>query len=308
MNTEKLLSIVIPVFNEKENIVLLVEKIHEVIANQIEYEIVLVDDASTDGTLELLRGLSKQFPSRIRYISFARNFGHQVALRAGLLYSKGDGVITMDGDFQHPPEIIPLLLEQWINGCQVVSARRKNEKEGALKKLTSKAFYKLNNVLTECRIEEDVADFRLIDRRVVEYINNLKEEHLFIRGIVAWLGFTHGYVDYEQPARLYGKSKYTLKKMFMLAFSAITSFSVRPLRWALLIGVFFSLAAWSYGLYAIIAYLRGSALPGWTSILASILLIGGIQLMCMGIIGEYLGKVHMQAKYRPFFVIKDKSE
>jgi dolichol-phosphate mannosyltransferase len=267
-----------------------------------------VDDASTDGTLELLRRLNKQSPTKIRYISFSRNFGHQAALRAGLLYARGDCIITMDGDFQHPPEIIPLLLEQWANGCQVVSAKRKKENEGCLKKLTSRAFYKLNNMLSECRIEEDAADFRLMDRCVVEQINNLQEEHLFIRGMVAWLGFNHGYVNYEQPKRLYGSSKYTLKKMFVLAFSAITSFSVKPLRWASLIGVFFSLAAWSYGLYAIMAYFRGSALPGWTSVLVSILLIGGIQLICIGIIGEYLGKVHMQAKYRPFFVIKDKSE
>lgn len=309
MRTDFLLSIVVPVFNEEKNILPLLEKIQDVLQNEATFEIIFVDDASSDATLSILTDLNKQYPEQIRYISFSRNFGHQAALRAGLFYAKGDCVVTMDGDLQHPPEAILLMLARWEEGYQVVSARRiKSEKESRAKKLTSRIFYRLNNMITEYRIEENVADFRLMDRCVVDHINTLKEEHLFIRGIVAWLGFKHTYIDYEQPARLYGHSKYTMKKMFMLALSGITSFSIKPLRLALLLGVLFSLAAWLYGLYAIIIYLQGIALSGWTSLLVSILMIGGVQLICLGIIGEYLGKVHMQTKYRPFFIIRDKSE
>lgn len=304
-----LLSIVIPVYNEEKNILPLLERVDNVLSNKMRYEIIFVDDASTDNTLEILHDLNHQYPSKIRYISFSRNFGHQAALRAGLFYARGDCVVTMDGDLQHPPEIIPLMLQEWEDGFQIVSAKRKrSQKESSFKRLTSKIFYKVNNIMTECQIAEDVADFRLMDRIVVEQINLLKEEHLFVRGIVAWLGFKHCYIDYEQPARIYGQSKYTIRKMFFLALSAITSFSIKPLRLALLLGIFFSLSAWTYGFYAIVVYWRGIAVSGWTSLLVSVLLIGGVELICLGIIGEYLGKVHMQTKYRPFFVIRDKSE
>ncbi|GHT03090.1 glycosyl transferase [Synergistales bacterium] len=302
------LSVVIPIYNEEKNIRPLFQKIKETLKNDVAFEIVFVDDDSNDSTLSILDGLSRQFSGVVRYVSFARNFGHQTAIRAGLFYSKGDCVLTMDGDFQHPPELIPLMLARWQEGYEIVNAKRKHAQGiGYFKKITSCVFYKMNNVLTEFKIEEGVADFRLMDRKIVDHINTLNEENLFIRGIVSWLGFRQSFVEYEQPARLSGVSKYTIKKMFSLALSGITSFSVKPLRLALALGSLFSVFAFLYGAYAIVAYFLGRSLPGWASVLVSVLFIGGVQLICVGIIGEYLAKVHMQVKNRPLFVIKGQS-
>ena len=304
-----LLSIIVPVFNEESNVMPLFSKIREVLANNVAFEVIFVDDASNDSTLDILRQLSRQYPDVIRYVSFARNFGHQTAIRAGLLYAKGDCVVTMDGDFQHPPELIPHMLSHWQEGYEIVNAKRSRpEGIGYFKKMTSFLFYKLNNVLTESKIEEGVADFRLIDKKIVDHINNLHEDNLFMRGIIAWLGFRQCCIEYEQPPRSAGTSKYTVKKMFSLALSGITSFSVKPLRLALISGCMFSAAAFLYGFYAVFIHFKGQTLPGWTSVLVSALFIGGIQLICLGIMGEYIAKIHMQVKNRPLCVIKDQSQ
>ncbi|MDR1732549.1 MAG: glycosyltransferase family 2 protein [Synergistaceae bacterium] len=299
-------SVVVPVFNEEENIMPLSRKLKEVFQeNDLPFEIIFVDDASSDGTLAILREVSREFPS-VRYISLSRNFGHQTAIRTGLAFARNRCVVTMDGDFQHPPEFIPIMLDLWRKGYDIVNARRRYSPDtGYFKKLTSRLFRKLNNALAEVELEDGVADFRLMDRKVVDIINGMTEENLFIRGIVAWLGFHSLSVDYEQPERVHGVSKYTLKKMFSLALSGITSFSVKPLRLALAFGCAFSGLAFLYGVYAIYVYFMGRAISGWASLLVSTLFLGGIQLTCLGIIGEYLAKVHMQVKNRPAFVIKE---
>ncbi|MDR2529258.1 MAG: glycosyltransferase family 2 protein [Synergistaceae bacterium] len=301
------LSIVVPVFNEEDNVAPLFWKIKEVL-EEVAFEVIFVDDASTDSTLSLLVQLNSRFPKEARYISFARNFGHQTAIRAGLLCVRGDCAVTMDGDFQHPPELIPHMLRLWREGYEIVNARRKHPRDiGYFKKITSTLFYKMNNTLTEFKLEEGVADFRLMDRKIVEHVNGLSEDNLFLRGIVAWLGFRQCCVDYEQPGRMFGASKYTLKKMFGLALSGVTSFSVKPLRLALAFGCVFSALSFLYGFYAIAIYFKGQSLPGWASVLVSGLFIGGIQLICLGIMGEYVAKIHMQVKNRPLFVVKARS-
>lgn len=300
-----LVSIIIPVYNEEENILPLLTAIKGVMSN-IRYEVIFVDDASNDFTLDILRTLSRENANLIRYISLTRNFGHQNALKKGLFYATGDCAITMDGDMQHPPSLLPLMLKEWQNGFKVVAAKRKKTENLTLfKKLTSFVFYKLANLLSDVSVPEGVADFRLLDRVVIDHLNNLREVPLFIRGVVAWLGFDQKIIEYNQPERFAGHSKYTIRKMFSLALAGITSFSVKPLRISMTLGSFFSVIAFLYGFYAIAMHLRGVTLAGWTSVLVSVVFMGGIQLISLGIIGEYIGKIHLQVKDRPSSIVKE---
>jgi len=327
------ISVVIPVYNEEGNISPLAAALGEILGQFGGYELLFVDDGSNDGSLAILRGLAAS-NQRIRYISFSRNFGHQAALRAGLEAAEGECVVTMDGDFQHPPALIPKLVAEYENGFDIVSTTRldsplgkrgsgprgrvsrknNSDKQGLvdrpslLKRITSKMFYSLVNALSDIHIDPGSADFRLLSKRAKDALLSMKEYNLFLRGAIPWTGLPHTEIVYMPEKRMSGTSKYTVSKMFSLALDGITSFSVKPLRLTSFAGLAISCAGFLYALYAVTLRLfTTKTVEGWTSILISILIIGGIQLLSLGIIGEYLGKLFMEAKGRPRYIVKEMS-
>jgi dolichol-phosphate mannosyltransferase len=303
------LSIVIPTFNEEGNIEILYSKLIETLMplEIDEFEFVFVDDGSQDRSLELIKKLSKD-DSRVKYISFSRNFGHQPALKAGLDHAKFAGVISLDADLQHPVELIPEMIEKWKNGAEVVYTKRKDVSLPWFKRTTSKLFYRIINTLSQIKLEDGVADFRLLDQKVIHALRAYKESNLFIRGLIPALGFKQESIDYTPHKRFAGETKYSFSKMIRFALTGITSLSAKPLYFSIYFGVFFAMLAFIYGLYAIYVFAFGhETIPGWTSIIASILLIGGIQLIMIGIIGIYLGKVFAQSKGRPNYIIAEKN-
>jgi dolichol-phosphate mannosyltransferase len=302
----KKISIVIPVCNEKGNIPTLVKALQDVMSPlPYTYKITYIDDGSDDDTLDRIKAFAKQYDN-IFFISFSRNFGHQNALKAGFDYSDGDAVITMDGDLQHPPELIPVLIEQWEQGNDIVYTIRNDHQEMPLmKRKTSTLFYNILNRLSDIELESGTADFRLMDKRVVEIFRGFKEADLFWRGLVKWLGFKQVGIEYEPADRKEGKSKYTYKKMMQLALRGITSFSLKPLAIATYLGFTFSLLSLLYIPYVIYSLAFGHPISGWASMIVTIAFFGGLQLMILGIIGMYLGKLFMQSKERPHYIIKE---
>ena len=303
------LSIVIPTFNEEGNIEILYSKLIETLTplELDEFEFIFVDDGSQDRSLEIVKKLSIDDP-RVKYISFSRNFGHQPALKAGLDHAKFAGVISLDADLQHPVELIPEMIEKWKNGAEVVYTKRKDVSLPWFKRTTSKLFYRIINTLSQIKLEDGVADFRLLDQKVIHALRAYKESNLFIRGLIPALGFKQESIDYTPHKRFAGETKYSFSKMIRFALTGITSLSAKPLYFSIYFGVFFAMLAFIYGLYAIYIFAFGhEAIPGWTSIIASILLIGGIQLIMIGIIGIYLGKVFAQSKGRPNYIIAEKN-
>ncbi|MEQ1624246.1 MAG: glycosyltransferase family 2 protein [Sediminibacterium sp.] len=300
------ISIVVPACNEEGNIPVLVEALEKVLATiNYDYQLIFVDDGSSDDTLPLIKALSitKHY---IRYIGLSRNFGHQNALKAGLDLAGGHAVIMMDGDMQHPPELIPVMLELWEAGNDIVYTIRKDHQDmPMMKRKTSNLFYNLINNLSDIELEQGTADFRLMDRRVVDVFKEFKESDLFLRGLVKWMGFKQSGIEYEPAERLKGKSKYTMKKMIRFALQGITSFSTKPLYIATYLGMLFSLISLLYIPYIIYGFYFGQAISGWTSIIATIAFFGGLQLMILGIIGMYLGKLFQQSKQRPHYIIKE---
>lgn len=303
------ISVIIPAFNESGNIIPLATRLNEVLREYPNRQILFIDDGSTDGSLQILQQLHQQ-DNRIEYISFSRNFGHQHALRCGIDHADGNCVISLDGDLQHPPELIPEMIKKWQEGFDIVYTQR-IEEQGikSFKKITSALFYKLMNHLSDVTIEPGTADFRLMDARVASLIRNSHEQNLFIRGFVSWLGFKQYKITYSAALRHSGTTKYSFRKMLSFALNGITSFSIKPLRFSIFAGMFISIMAFVYAMYAIILYLfyPEKAVPGWASVLVSVLFIGGIQLLFLGVLGEYLGKLFMQAKQRPGYIIKETS-
>jgi dolichol-phosphate mannosyltransferase len=301
------LSIVIPTFNEEGNILPLYEQITEVLKPiQITtYELIFIDDGSSDASVLQIEKL-RQADTSVHLIEFSRNFGHQHALKAGLDCARGAAVISLDADLQHPPALIAEMLTLWRSGAQVVYTRRQDKKNiGFFKKMSAKAFYWLANRLSEVPIEEGTADFRLLDRKVVDTIKSFKESHLFLRGLIPTLGFQQVALDYEPAQRFSGQSKYSFSKMFQFAINGITSSSAKPLYFSIYLGLFFAFLAFVYGCYAIyISIFTDAAITGWTSLIASVLFIGGIQMILIGIVGIYLGKLFVQSKQRPTYIIK----
>lgn len=301
----KKISVVIPSFNEEGNIEVLATRLVEVLKTvRYDYEVIFVDDGSSDNTLERLKTLS-HLDNNLFYLELSRNFGHQNALKAGYDYADGDCIISMDSDMQHPPEMIPQFLEKWEEGFDVVYTCREYQDEATIfKTKTSDLFYKMMNSLSDTKLEKGTADFRLIGRNVANVLSSLNENGLFIRGLIKWLGFKQFAIHYQCEARFSGKSKYNLKKMVKFAVQGITAFSVRPLYMATGVGLFFSLVAILYIPYILISYFTGHVVSGWTSILATVVFFGGVQLMVLGIIGMYLGKLFMQSKQRPNYIIR----
>jgi len=310
MKNKTLVSIIVPAFNEEENLTEAVAQISRHLAalqGTYSFELIFVNDGSSDKTLSLLRQLHQQQPDLVHYISFSRNFGHMNALRCGYDHARGQAVICMDADLQHPPEYIPIFLEKWVEGYEIVfTIRQDDEKTGWFKRLSSKYFYGLMNRFSDVYIEPGAADFRLLDRKVVDLIRESRETDLFIRGFIPWVGFRQFIIPYVPEKRFAGQSKYTLKKMLRLALNGITAFSVRPLRIATFLGVIISGLAFLYALYAIYAhFVLKETVQGWTSVLLSVLIMGGLQLLTLGIIGEYLGRLFIQAKGRPSYIVQE---
>ncbi len=302
----KKISIVIPVCNEKGNIPTMVNALQQVMQPlPYLYSITYVDDGSDDDTLDRVKEFARQFDN-IFFISFSRNFGHQNALKAGFDFSDGDAVITMDGDMQHPPELIPVLIEQWEQGNDIVYTIRNDHQDMPLmKRKTSTIFYNLLNRLSDIELESGTADFRLMDKKVVEIFRNFKEADLFWRGLVKWLGFKQMGIEYQPAERREGKSKYTYKKMMQLALRGITSFSLKPLAIATYLGFTFSALSLLYIPYVLFSLWFERTISGWASMIVTIAFFGGLQLMILGIIGMYLGKLFMQSKERPHYIIKE---
>ena len=302
------ISIVIPTYCEEGNIVELYEQLKRQLSKSEihSFEIIFVNDGSKDNSLEKIKELAIR-DERVKYIHFSRNFGHQNALRAGLDFAKGGAVISMDADLQHPPELIPTLIAFWRAGNKVVYTKRKDKNDlSFFKKLTSKMFYKLVNYLSETKLEEGTADFRLLDRSVVEALKNFNENNLFYRGIIPGLGFRQHGIDYIPNERFSGNTKYTFSKMVRFALIGITSSSAKPLYFSIYLGAFLALCSFFYALYAIyVSIFTTEAVAGWTSTIASILFIGGIQLMMLGIVGIYLGKLFSESKKRPNYIIEE---
>ncbi|MDR2437884.1 MAG: glycosyltransferase family 2 protein [Planctomycetaceae bacterium] len=301
------ISVVAPAFNETENVSIFTESVSAELSKITDsWEIIFVDDGSSDNSLEVLRILHAQ-DNRIKIIRFSRNFGHQIAISAGLQYAAGNAVIVMDTDLQHPPELIPQMIEYWRKGYHVVYTIRKYNKEtGWLKRKSSEWFYSFCNLVSDVKFIDGAADFRLLDRKVVDQFNAMPEQSRFVRGMIRWLGFRETYLKYTANPRRHGVSKYSFKKMLAFAIDGITSFSISPLRWIIYFG--FSVAVMSllyagYVLFEIIA--TGNNTPGWPALIIAILFLGGIQLISIGIVGEYIGRIYMETKKRPLFVVQE---
>ena len=307
MNTF-LLSLVIPVYNEEQNIPHLLKRLLPVLKNY-QYEIIFVDDGSADNTAGVIKEKIRG-DSHIKLARFSRNFGHQMALSCGYLMSKGNAVITLDADLQDPPEIIPLMLQKWEKGAKIVYAKReKRNVDTFFKKYTALLFYKFINYLADTPIPQDVGDFRLLDQVVVRFLNDLPERQRFLRGLVAWPGFPTDYVHFSREKRFAGSTHYTISKMANFALEGITSFSSKPLRLSTYLG--FTVSAFSVLVILVksvqhFVLHQGDWLPGWASLFFSIVFLGGVQLITIGIIGEYVGKIYQEVQKRPKFFIREK--
>ncbi len=298
------LSIIIPVFNEAENITPVLQDIRSTVS--VPFEVIYVDDGSTDDTLSVISNLSQE-DTNIKCVSLSRNFGHQNALMAGMQYAKGNYIITMDGDGQHPPFIITQIIKKLDEGYDVVNTKRnKTNNAGVLKKTTAFFFYKFINTISDTRIEANQADFRGFTQKVLQCIFQFEERELFLRGIFSWLGFKNTTIEFEAPERLHGTTKYSFGKMLKLALKATTSFSFKPLRIALLIGVIISFTAFGFGIFALVEYYKGNTVPGWASMIIAVMFLGGCQLLAIGLLGEYIASLFVESKKRPLYLVDKK--
>ena len=305
---KKLVSIVIPVFNEEGNLPVLYERLSAVLKMPaMDYELLFVNDGSRDQSLALLKSYA-DLDSHIKIIDLSRNFGHQLAVTAGLDHCQGDCAVIIDADLQDPPELITELIAKWNSGYQVVYARRiKRKGEHFLKVFTARIFYRLLKKLANIEIPLDTGDFRLIDRKVINNLKAMPERNRFIRGMVSWIGLRQTSVQYVREERLSGETKYPLFKMIRFALTGLTSFSLVPLQLASLFGFLVSAISFLAGLYTI--YLKiftVQTIPGWTSLMIALLFLGGIQLITLGIIGEYIGRISEEVKQRPAYIVQDK--
>jgi glycosyltransferase involved in cell wall biosynthesis len=299
-----LLSIIIPVYNEEENIHLLCDEL--VLHCAGNYEVIFVNDGSADNTLaEIEKIINKN--SCFKCLSLSRNFGHQNALMAGMAHATGQKIIIMDGDLQHPPSLIPVMVQQLDSGFDLVITRRnKTDNIGPAKKIMGSIFYSFINIISDTKIEANVADFKAFNSNVLNSILQFKERDLFLRGIFSWIGYKTTTIDFDAPARKFGKTKYSFGKMLRLALKGTTSFSFKPLRVALLVGSFISLFAFAFGVFALIAYFKGNTVPGWASIIIAIMFLGGTQLLAIGLLGEYIASLFTEAKHRPLYLVEKK--
>ncbi len=302
-----LLSLVVPAFNEEENIDYFFQRALPIL-EKYNYELIFVDDGSKDKTAEKIREYAKK-DKRIKLISFSRNFGHQIALTAGYRFSRGDAVITIDADLQDPPELIDKLIQKWQEGYQVVYAKRRTRQDGLFKKLTAYLFYRFINLLSDVPIPTDIGDYRLLDRKVVNVLNDLPEHSRFLRGLTSWTGFKSTYVYFDRQERKYGQTHYPLSKMVAFAVEGLTSFSTKPLTYITYLGLLTSVFGFMgiiYALYRRLFLPPEYYVTGWTALFIAVLFIGGVQMIMLGIMGEYLGRIYREVQNRPHFIIKEK--
>ncbi|HET7564280.1 MAG TPA: glycosyltransferase family 2 protein [Gemmatimonadaceae bacterium] len=300
-------SVVVPVYNEEQVLPLLAERLHSVLMGvTAAHEIILVNDGSSDRTGVLLADLARKDP-RVRSIHFSRNFGHQAAVTAGLQFARGRAVIVMDADLQDPPELLPALLEKWGEGFDVVYAHRvAREREGFMKRATAHVFYRLLEAMTDVRIPVDTGDFCLMDQRVVRHLNAMPERNRYVRGLRSWVGFRQTAVSFERPARAAGRAKYSFTKSLRLAMDGVVSFSRVPLRLATYLGLFVSAMSFILGVVFIVERLAGRVeTKGWASTIVVILFLGGVQLLTLGLMGEYISRVYDEVKQRPLFIVRE---
>jgi dolichol-phosphate mannosyltransferase len=297
------ISVVIPAHNEEANLPVLLDQIRSALPEGL-HEIIVVDDGSTDDTLGVIKAASEP-DRRIKYIGLSRNFGHQTALRAGLKGASGDCVITMDADLQHPPRLLSEMVAKWNEGFKIVLTVRKDvENVSRFKRLTAALFYWLMNSVSDVSIDPGSADFRLLDRKVVDVINDLSEHDFFLRGIVPWVGFPVAKICYTPDQRLHGSTKYSLRKMISFALTGVVANSIQPLRLATIFAVFIAGLSGLYAVYAFSVFLtRGRVVPGWTSVALIVSLIGALQLLVLGVLGEYVGRILRETRKRPGYVI-----
>jgi dolichol-phosphate mannosyltransferase len=300
------LSIIVPIFNEEMNVVPLNNRILQAVRDlNLSFEVIYINDGSTDASVNILKGLSESH-AEIKYIDFSRNFGHQIAITAGIEHAQGTRIVIMDGDGQDPPELIPELYQKSLEGFEVVYAKRKKRMgESWLKKLTAKVFYRLLAKITQIDIPIDTGDFRLIHQKVQRVLKNMPEQHKYLRGQIAWIGFNATYVEYDREERMGGSTKFTYSKMMRFATDGISSFSNWPLKMATLLGFAVSGIAFLLILYSLYQKFFGYTEVGWTSLHISVLFLGGVQLLGIGILGEYLGRVSENVKNRPTYIVKD---
>lgn len=307
MNDSVIYSVVIPVYNEEEVVAASYQRLKKVMGGMGEsYELIFVNDGSRDGTVAIIAKLCETDPT-VKLIDFSRNFGHQVAITAGMDYASGAAVIVIDADLQDPPEVIPEMAAKWREGFDVVYGKRAERiGETFFKKCTAKIFYRFLNRMTEVDIPVDTGDFRLIDRKVCQALKSIQERNRYVRGLISWLGFKQTGVAFTREKRFAGQTKYPLKKMLRFAYDAITSFSYKPLKIATYLGMLLSVCSFIYLL--VVLYERlfiPGTVPGWASILAVNLFFNGIILVILGIIGEYIGRIYDEAKGRPLYIIRD---
>jgi dolichol-phosphate mannosyltransferase len=301
------LSIIIPVYNEAGNLVQLFRELEDVLSGlDMTWEVLFVDDGSSDNTWEIIAELHRQNNS-VKGFLLSRNFGHQYALLAGLANARGDAVVTMDGDLQHPVKMIPELVNEWRSGKMVVHTRRIDPPGLSLfKKATSRLYYRIFSYLSGVKIEAGMADFRLLDAHVVRDILAFKEDGLFYRGIAQWVGYRATTISYTSQERFSGRSKYSLKKMVQLAWHGITSFSIVPLRLAIILGVITSFIAFAEIIYAVsVKIFTDSAVPGWASAISVISFLFGVLFILLGIVGEYIGRILIEVRQRPRYLVSD---
>ena len=307
---KKIISLVVPMYFEEEVANECYKRLTKVMrtVENYDYELIFVNDGSTDKTLSILEEIAEQ-DKKVKVLSFSRNFGHQVAVSCGIDYAQGEALVIIDADLQDPPELIPDMIKLWEQGYEVVYGKRKKRKGETIFKLaTAKMFYKVLDHLSEVHIPRDTGDFRLIDKKVADVLRNLSEHNRFLRGLVAWSGFRQIPLEYERDERFAGKTKYPLKKMIKFAADGIISFSAKPLKLITGLGIFSVFIAFAIMLYALIAFIfpNISTVPGWTSLMITITFLSGVQLISVGVLGEYIARMYDESKNRPLYIVDKK--
>ena len=310
MENIKKLSIIIPMYYEEKVVNECYKRLKQMVEKLkgCDYELIFVNDGSKDNTLNLLEEIAKN-NNKVKIISFSRNFGHQAAVTAGLKYATGDAIVIIDADLQDPPEKIPEMLKLWEQGYEVIYAKRKSRKgESAFKLLTAKMFYNTLDALSDVEIPKDTGDFRLVDRKVVNTINEMPEHNKFLRGLFSWVGYKQIPFEYERQERFAGKTKYPLKKMLKLASDGIISFSTKPLRLVGYVGIFSIILSFIILIYSLVsfAFNLNNLTAGWTSIMVTVTFFAGVQLLSIWIISEYIGRIYDESKNRPQYIIDKK--